>query len=77
MTDTTHTPDRQPVSDWATDYDIFDPEYVRNPFVVWDDLRERCPIAHSDRWGGSWLPTKYEDVTRIARDIERYRISFD
>ena len=72
MTDTTHTPDRQPVSDWATDYDIFDPEYVRNPFVVWDDLRERCPIAHSDRWGGSWLPTKYEDVTRIARDIERF-----
>lgn len=72
MTDTTNPPDRQPVSDWATDYDIFDPEYVRNPFVVWDDLRDRCPIAHTDRWGGSWLPTKYEDVTRIARDIERF-----
>ncbi|MBU3688107.1 MAG: cytochrome P450 [Acidimicrobiales bacterium mtb01] len=72
MTDTTSAPDRQPVSDWATDYDIFDPEYVRNPFAVWDDLRDRCPVAHTDRWGGSWLPTKYEDVTRIARDIERF-----
>ncbi|MEY4224361.1 MAG: hypothetical protein RIS33_1295 [Actinomycetota bacterium] len=72
MTDTTNAPDRQPVSDWATDYDIFDPAYVSNPFAVWDELRDRCPIAHTDRWGGSWLPTKYEDVTRIARDIERF-----
>jgi cytochrome P450 len=61
-----------PVSDWATDYDIFDPAYVNDPFGVWDELRERCPIAHTDRWGGSWLPTRYADVTEIARDIETF-----
>jgi len=61
-----------PVSDWATDYDIFDPAYVNDPFGIWDELRERCPIAHSDRWGGSWLPTRYADVTAIARDIETF-----
>ncbi|MFM8528500.1 MAG: cytochrome P450 [Ilumatobacteraceae bacterium] len=60
------------VSDWATDYDIFDPAYVNDPFGVWDELRERCPIAHTDRWGGSWLPTRYADVTAIARDIETF-----
>ena len=60
------------VRDWATDYDIFDPAYVADPFSVWDDLRERCPVAHSERWGGSWLPTTYADVTAMARDIEHF-----
>lgn len=64
--------DSKHVSDWATDYDIFDPEYVNDPYRIWADLRTRCPIAHSDRWGGSWLPTRYEDVTAIARDIEMF-----
>lgn len=61
-----------PVRDWATDYDIFDPAYIADPFGVWDDLRERCPIAHTERWGGSWLPTRYEDVTEMARDIDHF-----
>jgi len=60
------------VTDWATDYDIFAAEYVNNPYPVWDELRERCPIAHTERWGGSWLPTTYEDVTAIARDIVNF-----
>ncbi len=61
-----------PVSDWTTDYDIFDPDYVVDPYPVWDDLRESCPIAHTERWGGSWLPTRYADVSAIAHDIEHF-----
>lgn len=64
--------DGQAIIDWATDYDIFDPRYVNDPFRIWDTLRESCPVAHSTRWGGSWLPTTYEDVTNIARDIETF-----
>jgi len=56
-----------PVEDWATDYDIFDPAYYTDPGPIWGDLRQRCPIAHSERWGGSWLPTRYEDVAEMAR----------
>jgi cytochrome P450 len=59
---------RAPVTDWTTDYDILDPDYVADPYPVWDDLRAQCPIAHSDRWGGSWLPTRYADVQRFAQD---------
>ncbi|MFM8312396.1 MAG: cytochrome P450 [Ilumatobacteraceae bacterium] len=62
----------EPVSDWATDYDVLDPGYVANPFPVWDDLRDRCPVAHTPRWGGSWMPTTYEHVTAIAHDIEHF-----
>ena len=56
---TTHGTGQPPVSDWTTDYDILDPDYVADPYPVWDDLRGQCPIAHSERWGGSWLPTRY------------------
>ncbi len=60
------------VTNWASDYDIFDSAYIDDPFPIWDDLREACPIAHTDRWGGSWLPTTYADVTAIARDVEHF-----
>jgi cytochrome P450 len=63
---------RPVVNDWATDYDIFDPGYVADPYGIWDALRRECPVAHTDRWGGSWLPTTYADVTEMARDIERF-----
>ncbi len=58
---------RPPVEDWATDYDIFHPDYVTDPAPIWDDLRSRCPVAHTERWGGSWMPTRYEDVRELAR----------
>ena len=61
-----------PVKDWATDYDVLDPRYVTDPFSIWDDLRQSCPIAHTDRRKSSWLPTRYEDVTAIAHDIEHF-----
>lgn len=69
---TSGQPTTAPVADWATDYDIFDPGYVADPYGIWAELRSACPIAHTDRWGGSWLPTRYADVTEIARDIDRF-----
>ena len=58
-----------PVDDWATDYDIFDASYVKDPVPVWNQLRDKCPIAHTERWGGSWLPTKYEDLQAFVRMV--------
>ena len=58
--------------DWAKDYDIFDPEYVEDPYPVWDELRETCPIAHTDRWGGSWLPVAIRRRAAIAHDVEHF-----
>ena len=61
-----------PVLDWASDYDIFDSQYVNDPYGIWDELRRTCPMAHTERWGGSWLPTRYADVYAIAHDIEKF-----
>ena len=61
-----------PVSDWATDFSHLEPEWAADPYVIQDDLRERCPIAHTDRFGGGWLPVRYEDVAAIAYDTEHF-----
>jgi cytochrome P450 len=61
-----------PVSDWATDFSHLEPEWAADPYPIQDDLRQRCPIAHTDRFGGGWLPTRYEDVAAIAYDTERF-----
>ena len=58
-----------PVHDWTADYDIFDSEYVTDPVPIWNDLREQCPIARSERWGGSWLPTKHADLQALAKIV--------
>ena len=68
----TTTDPSSPVSSWADDYDIFDHDYVANPFPVWDELRQTCPVPHSDRWGGSWMPTRYEDVSAVAHDTVHF-----
>ncbi|MBT7428291.1 MAG: cytochrome P450, partial [Ilumatobacter sp.] len=60
------------VDDWSTDYEIFDPQYATDPVPIWKDLRDRCPIAHSDRHEGSYLPTKYADVQAIAKMPEHF-----
>ena len=65
----THT---APVRDWATDFDVMDPEYLRDPFRIWDQLRGSCPIPHTDRRKSTWMPLRYEDVTAIAHDVEHF-----
>jgi cytochrome P450 len=57
-----------PVSDWATDFSHLEPEWAADPYPIQDDLRQRCPIAHTSRFGGGWLPVRYEDVAAIAYD---------
>ena len=61
-----------PVSDRATHFSHLEPDWSGNPYPIQDDLRQRCPIAHTERFGGGWLPTRYSDVAAIAYDTERF-----
>ncbi|MBO0763795.1 MAG: cytochrome P450 [Hyphomicrobiaceae bacterium] len=63
---------RPPVSDWATDWDHLDPRWVEDPYPIWDDLRQTCPIAHTNRFGGAYLPTRYQDIRAIAYDTQHF-----
>ncbi|HEX3964910.1 MAG TPA: cytochrome P450 [Trebonia sp.] len=61
-----------PVSDWAEDFSHLDPEWAADPYPIQDDLRQRCPIAHTQRFGGGWLPTRYADIADIAHDTAHF-----
>jgi hypothetical protein len=63
---------RKPVTDWATDWDHLDPRWREDPFPIWDELRRSCPIAHTERYQGAYLPTRYEDVRAIANDSTHF-----
>jgi cytochrome P450 len=64
--------DHAPVHDWTTDFDHTDDVWAADPYPIWDELRESCPVAHTGRYGGAWLPTRWADVSAIANDTERF-----
>ncbi|PXX58032.1 hypothetical protein DFR70_1154 [Nocardia tenerifensis] len=48
-------------------FDLFAPPPSENPFTVYDDMRARCPVAHSDKLGGYWIATSYQAVNDVAK----------
>lgn len=63
---------RPPIRDWETDFDHGHPDYAASAPEIWDQLRDTCPVAHTDRYGGTWLPTRHEDVSAIAHDTDHF-----
>lgn len=63
---------RRPVTDWATDFDHTDPVWAADPYPIWDELRGTCPVAHTERYGGAWLPLTHELVSEVAYDTEHF-----
>jgi cytochrome P450 len=61
-----------PVADWSADFDHTDDVWAADPYPIWRSLRDECPMAHSPRYGGVWLPTRHEDVSAIAYDTEHF-----
>ncbi len=59
-------------SDWDVDFDILDPQYVRDPGPFWAEQRGRCPMAHTERRGPTWLPVNYDDIAAIAHDLAHF-----
>ncbi len=64
--------DKLPVQDFAIDWDHTDPEWVNDPYPIWEDLRQRCPVAHTDRYGGAWFPATHAGVSAVAKDTEHF-----
>ena len=62
----------KPVQSWETDWDHADPAYNQNAPQIWDQLRDTCPVAHTDRYGGAWLPVTHADVSAVARDTDHF-----
>jgi cytochrome P450 len=63
---------KPPVEDFAVDWDHTDPTWVGDPYPIWEDLRERCPVARTERYGGGWFPSTHAYVSEVANDTEHF-----
>jgi cytochrome P450 len=61
--------------DFGKDFDIHEYEFVKNPYPVYEKMRETCPVLHTTNYDGFWLTTRYEDVKNIALDWKTYTSS--
>jgi cytochrome P450 len=59
----------------AAEWDPHAPEAAADPPASWAALRERCPVAWSDRMSGFWAVSRFDDVVSIARASERFNNS--
>jgi hypothetical protein len=64
--------DQAPVTDWIHDFDHTDPRWTENPYPIWDALRAECPVVHTERFLGVYLPTTFEAVKEISYDTDSF-----
>ena len=63
------------VTDWAADFDHGSQEWADDPYAIVESLKNSgCPIAHTQRYGGVWLPVTYDLIKEIAIDTKNFSI---
>ena len=67
-----HLAQKRPVTDWTTDWDHTDPAWKADPYPIWEQLRGECPVAHTERFGGAWLPVTHDAIHAISYDTENF-----
>jgi cytochrome P450 len=64
--------------EWLTEhFDYLSHDFGDDIHPALGRLREACPVAHSDQYGGYWILTRYEDVLRAAQDWETWSSEVD
>ena len=53
-------------------FDHESPEHAENWPDEFREMREKCPVAWTDRHGGYWVATSYDAVVEMARDPETF-----
>ena len=64
--------ERPPVTDWATDFDHLSEEWAADGPEILADLRERCPVAQTERFYGAYLVTRHDDIVETARATDTF-----
>lgn len=52
----------------TTDFDQNSAAFAADPWSKYDELRSKCPVAHTEAHGGFWVLSRYADVVRVAKD---------
>ncbi len=56
----------------GNEWDPLAAEALADPFAVHRNLRARCPVPHSQRWGGFYALTRYADVVEASRNSDTF-----
>ena len=64
--------ERRPVSDWATDFDHLSDAWAESAPEILADLRHRCPVAHTERFYGAYLVSRYADIAEVAHQTDTF-----
>ncbi len=54
------------------DFDPTLPEDLETPYVLYRELRAKCPVAHTSKMGGFWALTRYADIAQVAGDYAQF-----
>ncbi len=57
---------------WQHHFDPNSPELAPRLYETLAPMRDRCPVARSDKYDGFWVATKYEDILEVAQDWETF-----
>jgi cytochrome P450 len=73
VTDTAAGEPAMITGDWCREhFDHLSPELAADLQPTLARMRAECPVAHSDRYNGFWVFTRYEDVLAIAQDWQTF-----
>jgi cytochrome P450 len=64
--------DVKPVTDWVNDWDWLDDQWGPNAIDIWNQVREVCPVASTERYGRAFMPVTMDAVTQVAHDTENF-----
>ncbi len=60
------------VRDWVNDWDWLDDGWGENAISIWNEVREQCPVASTERYGRSFMPVTMDAIRDIANDTEHF-----
>ena len=59
------------------DFDHHSDEFNLNELAINAELRQKCPVAWNENYGGFWFLTSYDAVSQIARDGEMFAHKYE
>jgi cytochrome P450 len=63
--------------DAIVDFDHHSDDFNLNELAINAELRQRCPVAWNENYGGFWFLTSYEAVSQAARDGDTFAHKYE
>jgi cytochrome P450 len=64
-------------ADVVVDFDHHSDEFNLNELAINAELRQKCPVAWNENYGGFWFLTSYDAVSETARDGDTFAHKYE